>query len=55
MARVDVAGKLPGQQPGEFQLVRDGDVVSLKAARSSMMTEQLADDAILRLASATAR
>jgi hypothetical protein len=50
-ARGNVAAKLPSQQPGEFQLVRDGDVVSLKAARSLMPTQQLADDAILRLAS----
>jgi len=54
-ARGDVASKLPGQQAGEFQLVRDGDVISLKALRSLMQTEQLAEDAILRLASATAR
>jgi DNA helicase HerA-like ATPase len=52
--RVDVAAKLPGQQPGEFQLVRDGDFVSLKAAPSLMTTEQLAEETILRLAQATA-
>jgi energy-coupling factor transporter ATP-binding protein EcfA2 len=54
-ARVDVAAKLPGQQPGEFQFVRDGDVLSLNAARSLMQTEQLADETILRIARFTAR
>ncbi|HEV3341895.1 MAG TPA: helicase HerA-like domain-containing protein [Pirellulales bacterium] len=53
-ARVDVTGKLPGQQPGEFQLVRDGEVVSLRAARALMETEQLADEVILQLSRATA-
>ncbi|HWB09727.1 MAG TPA: AAA family ATPase [Pirellulales bacterium] len=52
--RVDVIDRLPGQQCGEFQLVRDGEVVSLKAARSLMNTEQLAEEAILRLARGTA-
>ncbi|HVX14627.1 MAG TPA: helicase HerA-like domain-containing protein [Pirellulales bacterium] len=52
-ARGDPAAKLPGQQPGEFQLVRDGHVTSLQADRSLLKTEQLADEAILKLARAT--
>lgn len=49
-ARGDLAAKLPGQQTGEFQLVRDGEVTSLRAERSLIETEQLAEEAILRLA-----
>ncbi|HET6883757.1 MAG TPA: helicase HerA-like domain-containing protein [Pirellulales bacterium] len=51
-ARGDVASKLPGQQPGEFQFVRDGQVISLKADRSLLQTHQLSDEAILRLSRA---
>lgn len=51
-ARYDVAAKLAAQSPGEFQLVRDRDWVSLKAERSLMRTEQLPEDAILQLAAA---
>ncbi|MGH7135754.1 MAG: ATP-binding protein, partial [Pirellulales bacterium] len=49
-ARGDIVAKLPSQQPGEFQFVRDGQVISLKADRSLLATQQLSDDAILRLA-----
>jgi hypothetical protein len=52
--RGDVASKLPGQPPGEFQLIRDGSLIAFKADRSLLSTEQLSDEAILRLARATA-
>lgn len=48
--KVDVAARLPGQQAGQFFVVRDGDVVGMQAQRSFLQTEQLADDVILRLA-----
>lgn len=49
-ARYDARAKLPAQAPGEFQLVRDGELAPLKADRSLMQTEQRAEDVILRLA-----
>ncbi len=48
--RIDIASKLPGQQPGEFHLVREGEVTSLRANRSFMTPEQLSEETILDLA-----
>jgi energy-coupling factor transporter ATP-binding protein EcfA2 len=49
-AKFDVAAKLPAQGQGEFQFVRDAEVMSLKSQRSLMSTEQLSEEMILRLA-----
>ena len=49
-ARYDVAAKLPAQAPGEFQLVCEGNVISLKADPSLLRARQLPEEAILRLA-----
>jgi hypothetical protein len=51
----DVASKLPGQEPGEFHLVREGDVTGFVSDRSLLRTDQLAEDEILQLARQTAR
>ena len=51
--RIDVAARLPGQGPGEFHLIRDGNVTSLRAAPSIMVTEQLPEQEILELARRT--
>jgi hypothetical protein len=48
--RVDVAGKLPAQEPGEFFLIRDGEATGLKTAISSAEARQLSEDEIVRLA-----
>ena len=48
--RLDVAAKLPTQETGEFYLIRDGNVTSLRAAPSIMVTEQLPEHEILELA-----
>ena len=47
---VDVASRLPQQVPGEFYLLRDGKATGVKAGRSLVQTQQLAEDAILKLA-----
>ena len=52
--RTDIAGKLPTQQTGQFQVVRDGIVVSLRSDRSLLTTEQLSEEEILKLARAEA-
>ncbi|NMO18833.1 AAA family ATPase [Pyxidicoccus fallax] len=52
-ARVDADAKLPAQKPGQFHLLRDGQVQQFKADRSVMRTEQLPEDEILRLARQT--
>ncbi len=49
-ARHGAAARLAAQSPGEFLLAREGELASLKAERSLLRTEQLAEDAILRLA-----
>ena len=51
--RVDVAARLPTQETGEFHLIRDGNVTSLRAAPSIMRTEQLSEQEILELAGRT--
>jgi hypothetical protein len=50
---VDVAEKLPGQGTGEFYVVREDKVMSLKAYRSVLTTEQIADSELLVLARRT--
>lgn len=52
-ARVDANVKLPAQKQGQFHVLRDGKVEQLKADRSVMRTEQLAEDEILKLARQT--
>jgi len=49
-ARYDIAAKLPAQAPGEFQLVCEGNLTSLKADSSLIRAQQLPEEAILRLA-----
>jgi hypothetical protein len=48
--RVDVAGRLPAQEPGEFFLIRDGKVTGLKAGLSAVEPRQVPEDEIVRLA-----
>ncbi len=47
---VDAASKLPQQSPGEFYLLREGRVTSVKAGRSLVETKQVPEDEILRMA-----
>jgi hypothetical protein len=50
-AKGDVTGKLPAQQTGEFFLLGEGaQPVALRAERSLLVTEQLSEEEILRLA-----
>lgn len=51
-ARVDVASKLPTQGPGEFYVIRDGAVTSLRSSLSLVRPVQLSDEEILALARA---
>jgi hypothetical protein len=51
--RIDVAARLPTQETGEFHLIRDGSVTSLRAAPAIMLTEQLPEHEILELARRT--
>jgi hypothetical protein len=51
--RVEVASRLPTQETGEFHLVRDGSVTSLRAERSVLETAQVPEDEILALARAS--
>jgi hypothetical protein len=46
----NVADKLAGQEPGEFYLVREADVTSVKSDRSLIQTQQAAEHEIARLA-----
>jgi len=48
--RTNVKGKLARQSIGEFFMLRSGAVTELKAERSLMVTEQLAEDEIRALA-----
>ncbi len=52
-SRIDVAARLPGQETGEFHLVRDGETVAFRADRSIVTTEQLPETEILALARKT--
>jgi energy-coupling factor transporter ATP-binding protein EcfA2 len=47
---VDVTERLPGQGTGEFHVVREGKVTPIKAYRSVLGTEQIADSELLVLA-----
>lgn len=51
--RVDVTDRLATQATGEFHLLRDGAVTSLRAGRSALLPEQLPEDEILTLARRT--
>jgi hypothetical protein len=48
--RVDVASKLPGQTTGQFHMLRDGSATAFRSALATMTTEQLPEDALLKLA-----
>lgn len=50
---VDVGARLPGQETGEFHLVREGNVTHLRTQRSVLATEQLPDADLLLLARRT--
>jgi hypothetical protein len=50
VARVDVATKLPGQQTGEFYLIREREVIPIHTEPSLIPTAQLPEDRILELA-----
>jgi len=52
-ARIDADAKLPGQRPGQFHALRDGQVQQLKADRSVIRTDQLPEDEILKEARRT--
>jgi hypothetical protein len=47
--RIDVASRLPGQEPGEFFLIRDGEATGLKTAISAVEARQVSEDEIVRL------
>ena len=47
--KMNVTGKLPGQKTGEFHLIREGEVTSLRSEKSVLKTEQLSEDVILKL------
>jgi hypothetical protein len=51
---MDLTHKLPHQQTGEFHLARDKGVTRMRAHRSLLVTEQLAEEEILRLARSSA-
>jgi hypothetical protein len=53
--RVDVAGKLPGQEAGQFFLVRESDVTPIRADRNLIPTTQLSEDRILAAARLSSR
>lgn len=50
---VDVLSRLPGQETGEFHLVREGNVSHVRTHRSVLATEQLPDADLLLLARRT--
>jgi DNA helicase HerA-like ATPase len=49
-ARLDAAGKLPGQQTGEFYLLRERTVSAVRTEPSLIETRQLPEQRILELA-----
>ena len=49
----DATTRLAGQKQGQFHLQRDGRVQQLKADRNVLLTEQLSEEEILRLARAS--
>lgn len=48
--RVDAAAKLPGQEAGQFYLVRETDVTPVRADRNLIPTTQLPEDRVLAAA-----
>ncbi|WP_163786330.1 ATP-binding protein, partial [Myxococcus vastator] len=52
-ARIDAETRLPGQKQGQFHVLREGKVQQLKADRSTVRTEQLSEDEILKEARRT--
>jgi Cdc6-like AAA superfamily ATPase len=48
--RIDVADRLPKQEPGEFCLVRGGEVTPVRVSLSVVEPRQLPEDEIVRLA-----
>ena len=53
--RIDVAALLPGQEPGEFHLIRDGNVTALKTCVAAVDPRQVSEDEIVTLARRTRR
>jgi energy-coupling factor transporter ATP-binding protein EcfA2 len=51
--RIDVAAKLPSQEPGEFYLIRDGEATGFKTCRSAVDPRQVPEDEIVALARRT--
>ena len=51
--RIDIDSRLPGQEPGEFLLIRDGDAIGLKTQLSLVDARQIPEDEIVSLARAT--
>jgi hypothetical protein len=48
--RIDVASRLPSQEPGEFCFIRDGDVTLVKSLFSAVAPRQIPEEEIVRLA-----
>ncbi len=48
--RVDVATRLPSQEPGEFCFIRDGEVSLVKTLLSAVDPRQIPEEEIVRLA-----
>ena len=48
--RIDVAALLPSQEPGEFHLIRDGEVTGLKTSLSAVDPRQVSEEEIVSLA-----
>jgi DNA helicase HerA-like ATPase len=51
--RVDAASRLPGQEAGQFYVLRERDVTPLRAEPSLIPTTQVPEDRILALARAS--
>lgn len=52
-SRVDVSAKLPGQEVGQFFLIKEGQAQAIQAERSLIKTLQLSEAEILSLAQAS--
>ena len=48
--RIDVAGRLPSQEPGEFHVIRDGNVTGLKTVVSALDPRQVPEEEVVTLA-----
>jgi Helicase HerA, central domain len=51
--RIDVVAGLPSQEPGEFHLIRDGEVTELRTCLSAVDARQVPEDEIVTLARRT--